>query len=42
MPAEIQPGNVVTAAAGSDHIIAITTDVTVALVIANPYVSHMK
>ena len=26
MPAEIQPGNVVTAAAGSDHIIAITTD----------------
>lgn len=26
MPAEIQPGKVVTAAAGSDHIIAITTD----------------
>ena len=26
MPAEIRPGNVVTAAAGSDHIIAITTD----------------
>ena len=35
-PEEIREGNVVHAAAGSDHIIAITTDVTVALVIDKP------